>query len=213
MDSSSSADTSSPLPTSGYRIPISSTRAFPAKLERVRIASYPPELGTPVCYDLDGSPVYIGSALSKDSVQPCKIMAQMQTLHVPAPSPNIPGPLAHAPIPPPTDQILLIDILILRYASVPYGGTELLHTGRYELLPFLPMQMEWVKTSNGRVPERRQAVDGGYEPSGHKLYHAMGTVSGVRVPGKTGEHLGRANFPLLGKEQSLREDYEILCWR
>ncbi|KAI5892647.1 uncharacterized protein SCHCODRAFT_02626726 [Schizophyllum commune H4-8] len=212
MDPSPSTDAGS-LPTSGYRIPISSTQAFPAKIDGVRIASYPPQLGTPVCFDLDGSPVYIGSALLKDSVQPCKILAQMQMLHVPAPSPDIPVPLAHAPIPPPTDQILLIDILILRYASVPYGGTELLHTGRYELLSFLPMQMEWVKTSNGRVPEGKKAVDGGYEPSGHKLYHALGTVNDVRVPGKTGQHLGCANFPLLGKEHSLREDYEILCWR
>ena len=39
-----------------------------------------PELDTPVCYDLNGSPVYIGSALLKDTVQPCKIMAQMQTM-------------------------------------------------------------------------------------------------------------------------------------
>ncbi|KAI4520695.1 hypothetical protein K525DRAFT_248388 [Schizophyllum commune Loenen D] len=171
MDSS---DTSSPLPTSGYRIPISSTRAFPAKPEGVRI-----ELGAPVCYDLDGSPVYIGSALLKDSVQPCKIMAQMQT-------------------------ILLIDILILRYASVPYGGTELLHTGRYELLPFLPMQMEWVKTSNGRVPEGKKAVDGGYESSGHKLYHALGMINGVRVPGKTGEHLRRTDLFCLAAAPTFR---------
>ena len=39
-----------------------------------------PELDTPVCYDFNGSPVYIGSALLKDTVQPCKIMAQMQTM-------------------------------------------------------------------------------------------------------------------------------------
>ena len=73
----------------------------------------------------------------------------------------MPTALAHAPIPPPTDQILLIDILILRYASIPYDNAELCHTGRYDLLPFVPYRMEWVKTSNGKVPQGKTAVDGG----------------------------------------------------
>lgn len=74
-------------------------------------------------------------------------------------------------------------------ASVPYGGTERAHHGRYDLLPFVPQVMEFVKTSGGRIPHERRPVEGGYEDHGAKLYHAMAVVHGVRVPGKTGEHL------------------------
>ncbi|KAF9223429.1 hypothetical protein BS17DRAFT_140195 [Gyrodon lividus] len=72
---------------------------------------------------------------------------------------------------------------------VPYGGSELEHQGRYDLLPFDPETMEWVPTSLGRIPNQRRPVQGGYEENGAKLYHAMANVRGVRVPGKTGEHL------------------------
>ena len=74
---------------------------------------------------------------------------------------------------------------------VPYGGGELEHSGRFDLLPFDPNTMEWVTTSQGRIPPGKRPVEGGYEEHGGKLYHAMGQVSGVNVPGKTGEHLVR----------------------
>ena len=74
---------------------------------------------------------------------------------------------------------------------VPHGGAELEHTGRYDLLPFDPATMEFVRASYGRVPDGRRPVDGGYEEAGAKLYHAIGVVEGVRVPGKTAEHLVR----------------------
>lgn len=74
-------------------------------------------------------------------------------------------------------------------ARVPYGGTEHGHNGRYDLLPFVPQQMEWVPASHGRLPQGRRAIEGGYEESGQKLYHALAVVSGVQVPGKAGEHL------------------------
>ncbi|KAI0309916.1 hypothetical protein OF83DRAFT_1166752 [Amylostereum chailletii] len=72
---------------------------------------------------------------------------------------------------------------------VPYGGTEHGHEGRYDLLPFVPETMEWVRTGGGRVPKGRRPVEGGYEDHGAKLYHAVAEIGGVRVPGKTGEHL------------------------
>ena len=75
------------------------------------------------------------------------------------------------------------------FASVPYGGGEHAHQGRFDLLPFRPDQMEWVRTSGGMIPPGRRPIEGGYEEDGNKLYHAVGVVSGVRIPGKTGEHL------------------------
>ena len=71
---------------------------------------------------------------------------------------------------------------------VPYGGTERAHHGRYDLLPITP-DMEWVPTRNGEVPPGRRPVEGGYESDGEKLYHALGNIDGVNVPGKTGKHL------------------------
>lgn len=74
---------------------------------------------------------------------------------------------------------------------VPYGGTEVAHDGRYDLLPFDPNTMEWVPTSLGRIPDKRDPIQGGYEENGATLYHAMALVHGTLVPGKTGEHLVR----------------------
>ncbi|KAK2467365.1 hypothetical protein APHAL10511_000600 [Amanita phalloides] len=96
---------------------------------------------------------------------------------------------------------------------VSYGGHEHPHPGRYDLLPFAPDQMELVPTSRGRIPHGRRPVDGGYEEGGRKLYHAIGIVNGVRVPGKTGEHLGCCYVGHAGIEHAIYDDYDILCWR
>lgn len=131
-------------PPSGFRVPLTSTAAFPTT-----------QAGLPVAYDADGrSPIFLGSALLEKSVHPCKI--------------------APALTPP---------------CRVPYGGRETEHQGRYDLLPFDPNSMEWVHTSQGRLPPGHRPVEGGYEDYGSKLYHAMGVVNGIKVPGKTGEHL------------------------
>jgi hypothetical protein len=74
---------------------------------------------------------------------------------------------------------------------VPYAGTEYAHHGRYDLLPFDPEAMEWVRTSHGRIPPGRRPIEGGYEEGGQKLYHAAANMHGCMVPGKTGEHLVR----------------------
>ncbi|KAI0734301.1 hypothetical protein C8Q72DRAFT_460923 [Fomitopsis betulina] len=96
---------------------------------------------------------------------------------------------------------------------VPYGGGEHEHHGRYDLLPFDPTTMEWVHTSQGRVPPGRRPVEGGYEQGGGKLYHALAVIDGIRVPGKAGEHLGGANIAFGGGEHAVHDNYEILCWR
>jgi len=99
------------------------------------------------------------------------------------------------------------------HALVPYGGGEHAHHGRYDLLPYDPHQMEFVRTAHGQIPVGRRPIEGGYEDNGAKLYHAIGVVNGVRVPGKTGEHLGGCNVPFGGQEHVIRDGYEILCWR
>ncbi|KAI0065091.1 hypothetical protein BV25DRAFT_1913732 [Artomyces pyxidatus] len=96
---------------------------------------------------------------------------------------------------------------------VPYGGGEHEHHGRYDLLPFTPDTMEFVRTSHGRIPLGRRPVEGGYEDHGAKLYHAIAQVQGVMVPGKTAEHLGGCNIAFGGGEHIIRDNYEILCWR
>ncbi|PFH52958.1 hypothetical protein AMATHDRAFT_138897 [Amanita thiersii Skay4041] len=96
------------------------------------------------------------------------------------------------------------------HAVVAYGGQEHPHNGRYDLLPFVPEQMEFVRTSYGQIPPGRRPIEGGYEETGHKLYHAVGTVNGVRVPGKTAEHLGGCNIGYGGIEHVILENYEIL---
>ena len=103
---------------------------------------------------------------------------------------------------------------------VPYGGGEYEHTGRYDLLrkfllfhyplihdprnyltllnlisswPYkaFTQDMELIPASGGVLPPGRRPVEGGYE-NGIKLYHAVGQIDGVRVPGKCGEHLVRS---------------------
>jgi len=49
--------------------------------------------------------------------------------------------------------------------------------------------MEFALTSHGRVPQGKRPIDGGYDESGHRLYHAVAILNGLRLPGKTGEHL------------------------
>jgi len=134
------------IPPSGYRVPLDSSdrSPFPTDFHQT---------GPPVAHDLDGSPIFIGSALMENAVHPCKI-----------------GPHLEPP------------------CQVAYGGGELGHWGRYDLLPFDPNTMEWVHTEYGRIPYGRRPVEGGYEDGG-KLYHALAPVNGVQVPGKTGEHL------------------------
>ncbi|KAG5650403.1 hypothetical protein H0H81_012369 [Sphagnurus paluster] len=83
------------------------------------------------------------------------------------------------------------------FVSVPYGGGEQGHHGRYDLLPFQPHTMEWVATSNGQLPPGRRLVEGGYEENGGKLYHGLAEVDGLKIPGKTGEHLSVQSATLI----------------
>lgn len=174
------------VPPSGYRIPLDPNTPFPS----------PDQLGRPPTTDFSGStgPVFIGSAIFPDSVQPCKIT-----------------PSLHPP------------------CRVAHNGSEFEHHGRFDLLP-ITKDMEWVPTRNGQIPPGRRPVEGGYESGGGKLYHALGSIQGVHVPGKAGLHLvsrfdlcvlgrgltvienfqGGASIPFQGSEHHLREDYSIL---
>ena len=148
-------------PPSGYRIPLDPNAQFPS----------PDQLGRPPATDFDGlAPVFIGSAIFPDSVQPCKIV-----------------PSLHPP------------------CYVSYGGSEVAHHGRYDLLP-ITQDMEWVPTRNGQIPPGRRPVEGGYESNGGKLHHALGLIQGVYVPGKAGDHLvSRSKLSTLGRELTIIE--------
>ncbi|KAH8926310.1 hypothetical protein BT69DRAFT_1010121 [Atractiella rhizophila] len=95
-----------------------------------------------------------------------------------------------------------------------YGGRELEHNGRYDILPWDPDRMTWIRSSGGKPPQgwENKVVEGGYE-NGGKLWHARTEIGGVMVPGKTGVHLGGANFAFGGEEVVKREEYDVLCWR
>ncbi|KAJ7127030.1 hypothetical protein C8R44DRAFT_780224 [Mycena epipterygia] len=98
--------------------------------------------------------------------------------------------------------------------SVAYGGGEISHKGRYDLLLFDETTMEWVRTSHGHIPEGRTPVEGGYEENIHnKLYHAAARVHNILIPGKTGRHLGACHVSFGGGEHVVHENYEILCWK
>jgi hypothetical protein len=51
--------------------------------------------------------------------------------------------------------------------------------------------MEWVPTKGGEIPAGRRPVEGGYVSNGAKLYHALGVINGLTVPGQTGKQLVR----------------------
>ncbi|KAK0485385.1 hypothetical protein EDD18DRAFT_1083297 [Armillaria luteobubalina] len=151
---------------SGFRIPLrSSSATFPTQ----------DLTGLPPCHDINGAPIYIGSAIFRKSVHPCKI-----------------GP--HLPVP----------------CSVPFGGREKVHTSRYDLLPFNPDTMTFVRTSHGRLPAGKRLVKGGYEEDGTPLYHGMAMHEGIRVPGKISHRLAGCNITW-GDMECVYSYYEILC--
>ncbi|GAA5828612.1 hypothetical protein JCM11251_000874 [Rhodosporidiobolus azoricus] len=154
-------------PPAGLRVPTSTQTAFPSA----------DLVGKAPFSDLDGSPVYVASALvGSNSVHPCKVNA---------------GRLE---------------------CMISYGGAEKRHQGRYDILPITP-EMEWVEASYGQLPKGRRPVEGGFEENGQHLFHALTTIEGVQVPGKTGTHLSGANFPWGGGEHVKEVDYRVLCWR
>ncbi|KAG0705692.1 hypothetical protein DFH29DRAFT_799716 [Suillus ampliporus] len=77
---------------------------------------------------------------------------------------------------------------------LPFPWSVVEHQGRYDLLPFDPetWNHEWVRTSLGRIPHRRDPIAGGYEKNGANLYHALARVGQTWVPGKTREHIVRS---------------------
>ncbi|GAA6014579.1 hypothetical protein JCM11491_004547 [Sporobolomyces phaffii] len=95
---------------------------------------------------------------------------------------------------------------------VSFGGGEHHHQGRFDILP-ITQEMEWVAASYGQIPKGRRPVEGGFEENGSHLFHAVLTIDGVSVPGKTGAHLHGANFPWGGGERVEEGGYSVLCWR
>ncbi|BGP58591.1 hypothetical protein JCM8202v2_006260 [Rhodotorula sphaerocarpa] len=95
---------------------------------------------------------------------------------------------------------------------ISFGGAEQPHHGRFDVLP-ITENMEWVPAGYGELPKGRRPVEGGFESNGGHLYHALATIEGVQVPGKTGSHLHGANFPWSGVEVVYECGYSVLCWK
>ena len=82
---------------------------------------------------------------------------------------------------------------------VPFAGSEKVHEGECYLVPFDRDLMELVKVQGGNTEyavksggERARKlahVEGGKEDDGTPLHFAVGTVNGLRMPGKAGKHL------------------------
>jgi selenocysteine lyase/cysteine desulfurase len=100
---------------------------------------------------------------------------------------------------------------------VPFGGQEVEHKDRFELLVYNPNVMELVHSFDGKIPTERKPVGGGREKNG-QLYHGLGNAREgfvgdyTRVPGKAAEHLRGCNVPFAGKEVEVR-NCEMLCWK
>ncbi|GAA5905623.1 DUF3421 domain-containing protein [Sporobolomyces salmoneus] len=95
---------------------------------------------------------------------------------------------------------------------ISFAGSEHLHQGRFDILPITP-EMEWVPASYGQIPKGRRPVEGGFEENGSHLFHAVISIDGCSVPGKTGSHLHGANFPWNGGELVEEGGYSVLCWK
>ncbi|KAG8727436.1 hypothetical protein FRC12_022504 [Ceratobasidium sp. 428] len=94
---------------------------------------------------------------------------------------------------------------------IPWGGEEHVHHGRYDVLPITD-DMEWVPASGGVNPDGRMPVEGGHEGGG-RLYHAYAEIDGIKIPGKSGRHLGGANIGHDRREIIVRNSYFVLCWK
>ncbi|KZV73088.1 hypothetical protein PENSPDRAFT_575012 [Peniophora sp. CONT] len=130
--------------------------------------------------DGDGSPVLVGSALIDGEVRPCKITLSRL------------GDTGFTPV------------------RLAYRGKEIVHNGVYEVLKVDEDTMEWVDAKNGRSPRGRAPVEGGYDREGRRLYYAVTTIRGCKVPGETSEHDRGARFPWNGIEHSIECEYKIL---
>ncbi len=71
---------------------------------------------------------------------------------------------------------------------VPHHNREMAYMGRYDLLPFNPRTMEFVRTSYGSIPGGSRPVEGGYEEDMTPLYHGIAVVDGIRLPGTIRRH-------------------------
>jgi hypothetical protein len=100
--------------------------------------------------------------------------------------------------------------------SVTWDGREI-WVDEFEILPFDPRRMGWVKTSDGKIPDGKTPVEGGYNGLSQEiLFHAYGIVDfgdgQITCPGKTSESIGGASLPFGNQENLVKDDYYILVW-
>lgn len=87
---------------------------------------------------------------------------------------------------------------------VSYGGQEH-ESGEFECYTG---NVKWVKVQGHNIPDN--AIEGGYESDGRKLYIGRAMYQDMLITGKVGRHLSRGIcIPYGGKEIEL-DEYEIL---
>jgi hypothetical protein len=74
---------------------------------------------------------------------------------------------------------------------VPLDGREIVHRGKYNIVPFDTEKMELVTVPKhvNELPEGRKLVVGGRDRDGEELYHAVGVYHNLRIPGKVSRSL------------------------
>jgi hypothetical protein len=173
-------------PLSGFRMRLRSGAPFPYD-----------RAGEPPFRDLDGAPVYLGSAV----LQPQAVVTMLT-----------PNKRDTAPIVVPCK----VTPRIRPDHHVGWQGRETC-THEYEILPFNPARMEWVQTSEGHIPDGRTPVEGGYDADHSPFFHAYGSVvwgnRTIDCPGKTSVALGCARLPFGGQDRTVKNEYHILVWK
>jgi hypothetical protein len=173
-------------PLSGFRMRMHSGAPFPYD-----------RAGEPPFRDLNGAPVYLGSAV----LQPQAVVTMLT-----------PNKRDTAPI--------VVPCKVTPHLNpdhhVAWQGRETWRN-EYEVLPFDPARMEWVQTSDGHIPDGRTPVEGGYDADHSPFFHAYGSVvwgnRTIDCPGKTSVALGSARLPFGGQEHVIKSNYHILVWK
>ncbi|KLO07617.1 hypothetical protein SCHPADRAFT_909307 [Schizopora paradoxa] len=162
-------------PPAGFRIPLERNVPFPPR----EVACDAP------CRDLDGSPVYFGSALFASSVHPCKIAPHIDP---PCRVPYGGGEREHRE----------------RYDLLPFThDMELVPTSGGRIPPGRrPVEGGYEEPQQGRPGQKLYHGVARHRHDNHT----------VLVPGKVGEHLGGCNYAFANEEHFTAE-YELLCWR
>ncbi|KAF9071812.1 hypothetical protein BDP27DRAFT_1262045 [Rhodocollybia butyracea] len=180
-------DDTPPAPPAYSTVVPAGPSAGPSRITFQESPSFPSQsiTGPAPCFDLDGSPVFFGSAHFPDSsIHPCKIAPALGPSSCRVPygggERHHAGPYTLLPFDPETMEL------------VPTSGGKIPEGRR-------PVEGGHEKDKNVKLYHAVANVT------------MLGKV--VKVPGKTAPHLFGCNFAWGGAERVFRANYEILCWK